>query len=316
MTEVDTGFTPPTPEQIASLEVPEESDQLSDEGTSDGENPDESADRKTNEGDGDTGDGGEANGGEGGEAKSEDGEDGSDGEDTDGEDAGIGSDASTDAITLGEKEYSTEKLTQIVKDHDNNEAFAKANTERAQEIAATLGKIKGTLEFIGKLTADSEQLELLQDLAGVRLDEKALAGFKEIQELSESTDGAPSEIDLLRAEKVVSDWRFTHLEEFGKQENWDKFVQFASEKHEPDIDKAHTLFKAEGADDRLKEAQDKTAKEKDRADAAEKALKEAPPAPLGKGAKAFKTDFKPDKDGSYDGARKASAGMLKEAMKG
>lgn len=316
MTEVDTGLTPPTAEQIASLVEPDESDQLSDEGTSDGEKPDESADGKTKEGGENTDDGGEAKDGADGEPKSKDGEDGSDGKDTDGEDAGEGSDAGTDAITLGEKEYSTEQLTQIVKDHDNREAFAKANTERAQEIAATLDKTKGVLGFIGKLIADPESLETLQALTGVQLDEKALAEFKEVQELSESKGDAPTELDIIRAELTVNQWRMAHLKEFSEQEAWDRFVQFASEKQEPDIDKAYTLFKADGAPERIAAAEKETAKEKIRADAAEKAAEESPPAPLGRGPKKITTDFKPSKDGTYGAARDASAGMLKEAMKG
>ncbi len=315
MSVMDTGYKSPTPEQIESLVIPDESDQLSEEGTSNGDGTDESADGKTNEGDDNTGDGSEAGAGGEDEPKSEDGEDGSDGEGADGEDAGEGDEAGTGTITLGEKEYSTEQLTQIVKDHDNNEKFAKANTERAQDLAATLEKTKGILEFIGKLTADPEQLELLQDLTGVQLDEKALENIKDLQGLSESDDGAPTELALLRAEKVVSDWRMEHMEEFGKSDEWEKFVQFATEKQEPDIDKAYTLYKAEGAEDRVAAAEAKTAAEKERADAAEKAAKEGPPAPTGKGAKGFKTDFKPSKDGTYDAAREASAGMIRDAMK-
>jgi len=316
MSVMDTGFTPPTAEQLESVVIPDETDQLAeDDGTSDGKKPGESADEGTNEGDENTDNGGEAKDGADDEAESQDGEDGSDGKDTDGEDAGSGEEAGTSAFTLGEKKYSTEDLTQIVTDHENNENFAKANTERAQEIAATLGKTKGVLEFIGKLVADPEQLELLQDLTGVQLDEKALSEIKDIQELSESTDGAPSEIDLLRAESVVNQWRIAHLEEFGKEEDWDRFVTFAEAKKEPDIDKAYTLFKAEGADDRVAAAEKKAAEEKERADAAELAAMDAPPAPLGKGAQSFTTDFKPSKDGTFDGATKAAASMIRDAMK-
>lgn len=312
-----TSYDPPTAEQIASLVDDDVSDQLSGkEDTSDGEGTGESADGKTNEGDDKTGDGGEAKGSDGGEAKSDDGKDGSNGKDSDGEDAGTGDDAGTGAITLGDKEYTAEELTLIVKDQANNENWAKTNTEKAQENAAAADRIKEGLAFLEKLAADPDALELLQDVTGIKLDDKALESIKAIQGMAGSEDGAPSGIDILRAENAILQWRQEHMDEFADQAGWDKFMAFATEHQEPSIDKAHILWKAQGADERLKAAEEETAKEKSRADAAEKAAKESPPAPTGEGAHAFQTEFKPSKDGTYDEARKASAGMLKEVMSG
>ncbi len=309
-----TTYDPPTAEQIASLVDDDEGDQLSGDETPSGEENGEPADGKTNEGDGKTTDGGEANDGDGGEAKSKDGEDGSNGKDSDGEDAGKGEEAGASAITLGDKEYTAEELTQIVKDHANNETWEKTNTEKAQEIAAAANGIKGALEYLEKLAADPEALELLQDVTGIKLDDAALESIKAVKGLGGSEDGAPSDIDVLRAENAILQWRQSHMDEFADQAEWDKFMAFATEHQEPSIDKAHILWNAEGAPERIAAAETKAAEEKDRADAAEKAAQESPPAPTGKGAKAFKTDFKPSKDGSYDAAREASAGMLREVM--
>ncbi len=309
-----TSYTPPTAEQIESLVDDDVSDQLPGDETPSGEETGDSTDGKANEGDGKPNDGGEANDGDGGEAKPNDGEDGSSGKPSDGEDSGVGDDAGASAITLGDKEYTAEELTQIVKDHTNNENWAKTNTEKAQEIAATATSIKDALGYLTKLAADPDALELLQDVTGITLDKAALESIKAVQGLGGSEDGAPSDIDILRAENAILQWRQSRMDEFADQTEWEKFMVFAKKNNEPSIDKAHILWKAQGADERLQAAEEKTAKETARADAAEKAAKEAPPAPTGKGAHAFKSDFKPSKDGSYDGAREASAGMLREVI--
>ena len=303
-----TSYDPPTAEQIASLVVPIESDQLSGEETSDGAKPDEPIDDKTTED--------KANASNGGEPKSDEEKAGSSGKDPGGEDAGKGKDAGTSAITLGDKEYTEAELTQIIKDNANNENWTKTNTENAQENAAVANKLKEALGFLEKLSADPETLELLQDITGLKLDDKALESIKSIKGLGGSEDGAPSDIALLRAENAILQWRQEHMGEFADQTAWDKFLVFANEQKEPSIDKAHILWTAQGAPAKVKAAEDKQAEAESRAVTAEKAAKEAPPSPLGKGAKAFKTDFTPSKDGTYDDARKASAGMLKEVMSG
>ena len=295
---------------------PVESEQLPGKDTPDGDKPGEPANDQTKEGETKPGDGSETKPGDGSETKSEDGKDGSNGRVSDGKDAGEGKDAGTSAITLGDKEYTAEDLTQIIKDNANNENWTKTNTENAQENAAVANKLKEALGFLEKLSADPEALELLQDITGLKLDDKTLESIKSIKGLGSSEDGAPSGIDLLRAENAILQWRQQHMEEFADQPEWDKFMAFATEHREPAIDKAHILWKAQGADAKVKVAEDKQAEAESRAVAAEKAAKEAAPAPLGKGAKVFKTDFKPSKDGSYDDAREASAGMLKEVMSG
>ena len=309
-------YDPPTAEQIASLVEPIESDQLSGEETSDGAKADEPTDDKTTEGSDKTDDGGEAKGSDGAESKSDDDKAGSSGKDPDGEDAGKGEDAGTSAITLGDKEYTEAEITQIIKDNANNENWTKTNTENAQENAANADRIKEAAGFLEKLVADPEALELLQDITGLKLDDKALESIKSIKGLGESEDGAPSDIDLLRAENAILQWRQEHMGEFADQTAWDKFLTFGIEQKEPSIDKAHILWAAQGAPAKVKAAEDKQAEAESRAVTAEKAAKEAPPSPLGKGAKAFKTDFTPSQDGTYDDARKASAGMLKEVMSG
>ncbi len=308
-------YEPPTAEQIASLVEPDESDQLSGEDTSDGKGTGESTDGKTNEDDGKSSEGGEAKAGDGDESKSKDGENGSNGKSSDGEDAGKGDEAGASAITLGDKEYTAEELTQIVKDHANNENWTKTNTETAQGNAAAADSIKGALGFLEKLAADPEALDLLQDLTGIKLDDEALENIKAVKGLAGSEDGAPSDIELLRIEHAILQWRQAHMEEFADQTEWEKFLTFATDQQEP-IDKAHVLYSAQGADAKVKAAEEKQAEAESRATAAEKAAKETPPAPIGKGAKGFETDFKPSKDGTYDDARKASTGMLKEAMSG
>ncbi|KKL13021.1 hypothetical protein LCGC14_2529940, partial [marine sediment metagenome] len=254
-----TSYDPPTAEQIASLVDDDESDQLSGkEDTSDGEETGESADGKTNEGDDKADDGGEAKGSDGDEAKSDDGEDGSNGKDSDGEAAGKGDDAGAGAITLGDKEYTAEELTLIVKDHANNENWTKTNTENAQENSAAADRIKEGLAFLEKLAADPDALELLQDVTGIKLDDKALESIKAIQDMAGSEDGAPSDIDVLRAENAILQWRQQHMDEFADQAGWDKFMEFATEHREPSIDKAHILWKAQGSEERLKAAEEET----------------------------------------------------------
>lgn len=226
-------------------------------------------------------------------------------------------------FTLDGKEYDEKALEGIVREHQNKENWEKTNTEKAQETAAKAKAIETVLEVVEKIASDNDAVEVLQDYGYKLKIEDIQAVRKAAAEAApakpkgdtETQDAAGDEVGKLkeRLDQVEVERQFErdlhtfttkdeeHSKVFDTPEKVNGFVKFMVDNGIADMDKAFGLYTAE-----------------ERAEAAEKALEEAgedkrtPRAPLGKGAKEIKTDFKPvSGDFNMDAAREASVKILK-----
>lgn len=302
-------YESPTAEQLESVVDSEETDQLDGSEDTDVNDDTEHDDDDQTNADDDSGEDTD------GEDESGDDDGGSDGEDDGNEDDGDDSEASDTTFKIGETEYKEEDLAKIIDEHKNNANWSKSNTEKAQAIATNADQIKAIMPLFEAVAADADSLEILQDMAGITLDKEALDGLREVAGLG-TPDGQPSGAQILQAENSLLRFQMANDEFRNDPAKFAEFMQFNVDQKAQSLEQAHTLWKAKDADSRIKAAEEATAKEKERADAAEKGSKNknSPPAPTGKGAKKINTTFKPSADGTYDDARNFVSSKMKDVF--
>lgn len=217
------------------------------------------------------------------------------------------------SVKLDGKEYGLEDLGRIVKEHQENKDWKKSNTEKSQTLSAQVKAIEGVTDVLEKLLKDEDALEILEDM-GHKLDKEALSAVKKTakeaqtnpdrEEKPETSD----EMKQLRTE--MNDMKFMealreltaqdedHQKALGPSEKRQAFLKFMVENNLSDLDKAYDLYTQA---ERLKETE--AALE----EAKKKGGKSKPKAPVGPGARDFKSGFKPvQRDFGYDAARKAT----------
>ncbi len=282
----------------------------------------ETADEQSEGGSDDKGSG---DGAKGGTKTNDDGK-GKDGDEskggTDGGTKGDQTGESPKPFTLDGKEYDEKALEGIVRENQNNENWNKTNTENAQANADRAKAMDKVLEVVEKITSDEDAVEVLQDY-GYKLSKEdiqqvrkaaAEAGPAKPKEETGTQDATGDEVGKLkeRLDQMENERQFERdlqtfvtkdddcRKAFDTTEKVEGFLKFMADNGLTDMDKAFGLYTAE-----------------QRAETAEKALEEAgggkrsPNAPLGKGAREIKTDFKPvTGDFGYDAAGEASRKRL------
>ena len=212
------------------------------------------------------------------------------------------------SVKLSGKEYGLEDLGRIVKEHQENKNWNKTNTERAQTLSAQAKTIEGVTDSFEKLLKDADALEILEDM-GHKLDKKALSTVKEAAKVQTNPDRdkepeANDELKQMRTD--MNDMKFMealrdltakdedHQKALGAPEKRQAFLKFMVDNDLSDLDKAYDLHTQA---ERLKEAEAALAEKKGG----------KPKAPVGPGAKDFKSAFKPvTRDFGYDAARAAT----------
>ncbi len=242
--------------------------------------------------------------------------------DDDGDTKGVKTGEPPKPFTFDGKEYNQEALEGIIREHQNNENWNKTNTENAQANKATAKAMDKVLEVVEKIASDEDAVEVLQDYGynlskeDIQQVRKAAAEAKpakpkedtgaqaatgdEIGKLKERIDQVETERQFERDLQTFATKDDDHRKAFDTPEKVDGFLKFMVDNGIPDMDKAYGLYTAE-----------------QRAEAAEKELNEvkggerSPNAPLGKGPREIKSDFKPvTGDFGYDAAGEATRKTL------
>jgi len=217
------------------------------------------------------------------------------------------------SVKLGGKEYGLEDLGRIVKEHQKNENWNKANTERAQTLSAQAKAIEGATGVLENILKDKDALEILEDM-GHKLDKEALSAVKEatknVQTIPDRDKKPETDEDMEQVRAELNDLKFMaalreltdkdedHRKALGTPEKRQAFLKFMVENNLLDMDKAYELHT---------QAEQLKAAKKALEEAEEKGGKPKPKAPAKPGAKDIKSGFKPvTGDFGYDAARKAT----------
>jgi len=214
------------------------------------------------------------------------------------------------SVKLDGKEYGLKDLGRIVKEHQENKDWKKSNTETAQTLSAQAIAIEGVTDGLEKLLSDEDALEILEDM-GHKLDKKALSAVKaaKVQTDPDRDEKPETNVELKEMRTELNDMKFMealreltakdedHQKAIGTSEKRQAFLKFMVENNLSDLDKAYDLYTQA---EKLKATEEALEK-------AEKGGKTKPKAPVGAGAKEFKSGFKPvERDFGYDAARKAT----------